>query len=226
MFGARYGSFALVMGMIFASGSVLAQTETPGTWTDPPVRGAATPSVPEAAKAADSASAPETAAPDTGKPMESAGSPEKAAPARAAKTKAVAEARPVRRSATVRRAQIRRVAARAPTVAETHRHRAVAEGPRVRAERHGDASRVVRSAPPRYKYYAWRRNNPAYDEPDASPYRSRRAGWGGLIGDEGSRQIAQARSAGYLVMRSRTYDYLDGTRIRMLSPYDPGGPEE
>ncbi|MFG5121478.1 hypothetical protein OWC43_22530 [Methylorubrum sp. POS3] len=38
--------------------------------------------------------------------------------------------------------------------------------------------------------------------------------------DDRARRLAQARSAGYLVMRSRSYAYPDGTVVRRLAPID------
>ena len=68
--------------------------------------------------------------------------------------------------------------------------------------------------------YAWRYAPPAYEN-EAGPYRRayapRMAGWGGLAGGRTSR-IAQAQAAGYIVMRSRTYEYPDGTQFRSYRP--------
>ena len=247
----RFGAFAIVGCILVGASTVLAQTETPSggpdksaqteppsTWTDPPVRGAAGPKAsdtsPESGKPTENAAAPDKAEPTLGKPTlgkptpgkptERAAGPEKPAPV-ADRTQAA------RRSAKLRREQIR-VAARSPSSAQGPRYGRVARlhdtdtsrWRRHLTERRSYAYRAYRSRPARdTTRFAMRdeRNDAAYGY--GAPYRSRRAGWGGLIGGAPEDRFTQARAAGYIVMRARSYAYPDGTRVRELTPYEPDG---
>ena len=238
----RFGAFAIVGCILVGAGTALAQTETPSgapetsaqtetpsTWTDPPARGAAGPKAsdnsPESGKPTENAATPDKTAPTPAKPVERAAGPEKPAP--------VADrARATQRSAKLRREQIR-VAARSPSSVQASIRRPRygrvarlhdADTPRWRRHLTERRSHAYRSRPPRdTARFAMRdeRDDAAYG--DRSPYRSRRAGWGGLIEEAPQDHLAQARAAGYIVMRSRTYAYPDGTRVRELTPYEPYG---
>ena len=235
IFGARFGTLTIIAGLVLGASQGLAQAETSGTWTDPPVRGAAEQKPADAAKPTEKAAAPEKAEPSPAKPVETASGPEKGRPVASERQRSASAARPTHRSAKLRREHIR-VAAQS---------RPVAEAP-LRRPHYGRVARAHEQASARhaahrrfgerrlYAYRPFRSEQPRYTRREAMPnaedggvptYGARRAGWGGLIGDNPEDRIAQARAAGYLVVRSRTYSYSDGTRVRELTPYSPFGLE-
>lgn len=250
---ARIGSVALLASLIALASPGLAQTDSDapsGSWTDPPVKSAADKGAPETKPAEalrPAAEAPATPAPDKSKDgavKDSAAPPAQVAPA----------ARAASRSAGVRRAYIRQAArarsvAQAPAAIRPRLDRTrMSEQPRrgPRTSRSAERPRLVARHEPRslvverfYRRVASRRDRwiernddempvmVPYDRPDAPMYAGRRsAGWGELLGDNRARRIAQARAAGFLVMRSRTIEYPDGRRVNTLTPYDGGDPND
>lgn len=189
-----------LLAALLTCGPALAQDTSGGSWTDPPAR-----------------TAPETPAP---KPAET--------PAPALETARTdrAASRPeatVRRSAKFRRETIRRAAPE---------RRAEASRPAPRpvrlAERRASPRPVVRerqaSSRPRFRgpVYGYADPEPAFPRygrvyagyPVGAPPES----WDEAPDELRARRIARARAAGYLVMRSRSYAYPDGTVVRRLAP--------
>ncbi len=204
----RFRAVPILLGMILVAGPVGAETKEAGQWTDPPAK-MDTP--------ATNAASP--------KPM--------ATPAKApAKLDAPAmanrpEARPPRRSAKLRRAQIRSVATRTRPA-------------RVAVVRQMDrpSRRVVArmSAPPRLARGPARSVRPVYgyippDAPAYAYYEQRRVGTMGSgpgdlglppEGDPAYRTVGM-REGGHLVMRWRRVPA--GVVHGHLSPFDPFSPE-
>lgn len=200
--------------------------------------GDAKPTEPKAAVASEA-----PAGSDPSKPVENAGAPARLTPAE--KAAAVLGVKPVAGGQNMAASRVgspgpRRVA-RPRLLAES---RALRRGyrPRVATRPTREARRrsiVERSSrrialgrrQPRSRDYAWIPDPTGYGRADpydagdsASAWTSRRLnGWEGLLGDSRASRIAQARAAGYKVMRSRTYQYPDGRRVRLLLPYEPAG---
>lgn len=133
-----------------------------------------------------------------------------------------------------RRRALRNEAARQPP---TRAHRTtIARRARPIVERRSYAER---SSGPHYRYRIASRpimTPYGYGDPDAVQpsayepyagygYATRRAGWGSLLGSERDRRIAEARAAGYLVMRAQTVALPDGTLVRRLRPLDADDPD-
>lgn len=228
MSSGRY-PFCFALAAWLACGTAWAEGE--GTsWTDPPAR----PASQEPANPAD-------VKPAETKPPESARSERAPEPARNEPTQAqsppaptqTAPTQPAPTQAERRQEQIRRAVARSTAQREAEAAARAARTPRRSVvERPASVQHFVeRVAPPRERRAALRRTlrRPVYGYADPAPvygrYGAEPVMRGQQVWDEDAmpdlraRRIAQARSAGYLVMRSRSYAYPDGTVVRRFSPF-------
>ncbi|WP_342149433.1 hypothetical protein [Methylorubrum sp. SB2] len=211
-------SFCFVLAACLVSGAAWAEGEGEGTsWTDPPARTAPQePAKPAEAKPPEPARterAPEPAPREPTQARQEPPAPTPSAPTQAEQRQEQIR-RAVARSTAEREAEARGIRTPRRSVVERPAPRSV-ERPRRMSERlppsylrerHAFRPRSLRRpvygyADPMPAYERYEAGPPAYDGPD---YRARR--------------LAQARSAGYLVMRSRSYAYPDGTVVRRLTP--------
>lgn len=236
--------YPLVLALLIASGSAWAQETTGGeasSWTDPPARTA--PQEPEKAplaapEAKGPAKGPDAKEPESARaertPEPSRIEPSKTQPLKTEPTLAERRQEQIRRavdrSTAEREAEARGV--RVPQRSVVERPVARRSGarpqrfserlaPRLRERQVVERQVVERPVPQRRSL---RRPVYGYADPmPVGPVDSRYRG-GPPVWDEGpgpdlrSRRIAQARSTGYLVMRSRSYAYPDGTVVRRFSP--------
>lgn len=221
--------FLLLAGALIAGGPAWAQEPSGGeatSWTDPPARTA--PQEPEKAQpAAPEAKAPESKRTEPAR-AERAREPQKTDPQKTESTQAEQRQdqrqdqirRAVERSTREREAEARGVRVPRRSVVERPAPRRLA----VRTQRFSE-----RSAPRLRERQALSRRSirrPVYGYADPMPVASVDSHYHGgpSAWDEGpgpdfrARRIAQARSAGYLVVRSRSYAYPDGTVVRRLAP--------
>lgn len=221
--------FCLVLAAWLVGGVALAQAEGEGTsWTDPPARTAPQEPGTPADKPPD-AKPPEPAR--TERPPEPA---VKSEPTQARRSpSAPAQPAPTPTQAEQRQEQIRRAVARSTAQREAEAARAARMPRRSVVERPAPPRRHVerplrlseRPAPSVRESLAARPRSlrrPVYGYADPVPAYDRYEG-GPRVWDEGppdgrARRIAQARSAGYLVIRSRSYAYPDGVVVRRLAP--------
>ncbi|GJE57126.1 hypothetical protein [Methylobacterium thuringiense] len=229
----RCGAVSLMLGLLLGAAPVLAQTkasETSGSsWTDPPVRGSAGPETPSTAKEIPGPVTPvegkagTTAPTDAAKPTQETASAPATTPAeRAAASlgvKPVAASRRSEASNRSRRPVVRPRMVEKPMVISRRPARIVERPARRLAQQYRSgpvgSSRAF-AAEPQSPYSPYR----AYA---ATASNRRLAGWGGLIDEDRAGRTARAREAGYTVMRMRTYEYPDGTRVQRLTPFGGGG---
>ncbi|SFL64944.1 hypothetical protein [Methylorubrum salsuginis] len=223
-------SLCLALAACLASGAASAEGDGEGTsWTDPPARTApqevakpAEPKPPEPART-ERAPEPERNAPTQARqdpPAPPRSSPPQSSPPPVAPTQA-----------EQRQEQIRRAVARSTAEREAEARgvrmprRSVVERPAISQRSVERPRRMSERLPPSYlrgrqasRPRSIRR--PVYGYADPMPaYERYGAGPSAYDGpDAQARRIAQARSAGYLVMRSRSYAYPDGIVVRRLSP--------
>lgn len=214
-----YRFLAVLTALCLGVAPAVAQKPASSTWTEPPIRGTAEPIPAKSEPQAESKASARRGAADE-------------APPRSTKTKARADTRPVRRSAKLGRADIRREAARSRRLALRDEREDLRAAPRRRASATASSGRQAVRTPAERSRYAYRYArrplaSPRYGfaEPNASVDPDRREAWGGLLGTVRERRIAAARARGYLVMQSQTYAYPDGSRVRMLTPIDPDDPD-
>ena len=217
--------FSLALAACLACGAAWAEGE--GTsWTDPPARTAPQePVKPPETKPPEPARTERPPEPATGEPTQARQSqpvPTQAAPTQAAPTQAERRQEQIRRA--VARSTAEREAEAAARTARTPRRRLVerpapprhmVERPLRMSERPAPylrESRVARPRSLRRTVYGYADPIPAHGRYEADPQA-----WDEGPDDRASR-IGQARSAGYLVVRSRSYAYPDGTVVRRLSP--------
>lgn len=212
---------------LLACGPALAQ-ETPGgeasTWTDPPARTA-----PQEPSKSETPAAPEPKGPEPAR-AERVQVPARIDPPRAQPTRAEIRQEQIRRAVALstqqRAAEAAARAARTPRRSVVERPvqtRRVVERPRPVVERAAPRPRERLAYQPRslrrpvYGYADPEPVGPAYGRYEAGPPMREPRMWAEGP-DYGAHRIAQARSAGYIVMRSRSYGYPDGTVVRRLSP--------
>lgn len=210
--GSRSPAVLILLGMILVAGPADAETKEAGRWTDPPAK-MDTPAM--------NAASPKPAATPAKAPAK--GPAKLDAPAMANRP----EARPPRRSAKLRRAQIRGVASRTRPARVSVVRQADRPGRRVVARM---------SAPPRLAMGPARSVRPVYgyippDAPAYAYYEQRRVGTMGNgpgdlglppEGDPAYRTVGM-REGGHLVMRWRRVPA--GVVHGHLSPFDPFSPE-
>ncbi|WP_238180515.1 hypothetical protein [Methylobacterium haplocladii] len=223
------------MGLLLGVAPVRAQTAPAETsWSDPPVRGSASPEAPSSVKPIESkpsltspAAAEKSASPDAAKPTRSADAPPTTPAQRAAATlgvKPVGARQNAAASASTpqaRRSIVRPRMVERPLVITRRTARSAERSSRRQAQRM--TRRSIRS-------YAFVPENQSYDSVDPDDERAygstgsnrRLAGWGGLVEESRASRIARARESGYSVMRMRTYAYPDGIQVQRLTPLDGG----
>ncbi|WP_232628571.1 hypothetical protein [Methylobacterium sp. Leaf118] len=202
----------LLLALLLTGGPGLAQEPSGGSWTDPPAR-----------------AVPETPAPKPAETRAAAPEPPRTEPAtRRAEAKA---RRPVEaRRETSRREAIRRAARRATIERQAEASRPAPRPSRL-VERRISPRAVVRErvASPRPRF-----RGPVYGYADPEPMAFPRYGrvyaadpmgappeaWHEAADEFRARRIARARAAGYLVMRTRSYAFPDGTVVRRYAPLD------
>lgn len=241
----------LALFAVLTLGPARAQDAGPSTWTDPPARTAPEDasrgkSPEDASRDTPNTDARKATAPVAQEPRreETARTGEAPAPNRPAPEK-VEPTQAERRQEQIRRAVARSTAEReaeaAARATRTSQRAALRRlPPRPVVERVERPQRLSERATPRPRerqaalYRSVRR--PVYGYADPEPvdtfhgrYEAGPPAWNprrwdeGAMPDDRARRIAQARAAGYLVMRSRSYAYPDGTVVRRLSPGGPMG---
>ncbi len=217
-------SFWFVLAACLVSGAAWAEGEGEGTsWTDPPARTAPqepakSPEVkPAEAKPPESARTERPPEPAPREPTQARQEPP--APAQAAPTQAEQRQEQIRRavarSTAEREAEARGIRMPRRSVVERPAPQRSVERPRRMSERLPPSylreRQAVRPRSIRRPVYGYADPMPAYERYEAGPPAY-------AMDDDRVRRLAQARSAGYLVMRSRSYAYPDGTVVRRLAP--------
>lgn len=220
---------------VLVGGPLQAQEPASGEasfWTDPPARAAPQESAPTASPATEPTRAePKQAGQRRNSPLRENETPAKLDAATAEKPSAPTRAE--LRQEAIRRAVARSTAQReaeaAARSARTTRRSVVERAAPTRRlserlaprqqERRASFARPVRR--PVYGYADPVPLGPAYGREEGRFVRRGSPVWQDEVAfDVRARRLAQARSAGYLVMRSRSYAYPDGTVVRRFSPFD------
>ncbi|KQT57254.1 hypothetical protein ASG52_04130 [Methylobacterium sp. Leaf456] len=207
-------SFCFAVAACLVSGAAWAEGEGEGTsWTDPPARTAPQ----EPAKRAESTRTERAPEPATREPTQARQTPP--APTPSAPTQAEQRQEQIRRavarSTAEREAEARGIRTPRRSVVERPAPQRSIERPRRMSERLPPSylreRQAARPRSIRRPVYGYADPMPAYERYEAGPPAY-------AVEDYRARRLAQARSAGYLVMRSRSYAYPDGTVVRRLSP--------
>lgn len=220
---------------VLVSGPLQAQEPASGeasTWTDPPARAAPQ----EPAPTVSPVTEPTRAEPKQTAPRRSPPVRENATPAKL--DEATSEKPPAPTRAELRQEAIRRAVARSTAQREAEAAaRSARSTRRSVVERAAPTRRLSERLVPRQQErrvsFARPVRRPVYGYADPVPLGPAYGRDEGRIMMRGSpvwqdearfdaraRRLAQARSAGYLVVRSRSYAYPDGTVVRRFSPLD------